>query len=96
MSTAGDESNGNGRVTLALLNAKIDAVSEKLDKVLDCLEKHDVRIRDVEGSSRVNTSQISTIKDDVDRLEKKDTFGTIVTGALGALGIAVGGILGSK
>lgn len=82
----GDES--NGRVTLAVISTKLDAIAERLDTALDCISDHDKRLREVEGTTKVNLTKIQNISEDVDRLQNKDTAGTILTSLL-ALGSGV-------
>jgi len=78
---------GNGRVTLALIGQKLDMVIEKIDDLSDCYKAHNERISLLERTVDVRGERIKNIEDDVvsleasvDSIKTSDRWGTIGTG----------------
>mgnify|MGYP000860173514 CR=1 FL=1 len=74
--------NGNGRVTLAILGQKVDEVLRRMDEDNRSRREHEQRINVLEQGAATRSQQIKDICEDVDRLESRDTFGSIISGLL--------------
>ena len=84
---------GNGRVTLAILSTKLDAIIEELKKIDGCNQRQDDRIRGLEDTAITNKTKIEGLGEDVKGLKNRDTitgivavvFSSIVTAVVTAL-----------
>jgi hypothetical protein len=75
----------NGRVTLAVLSYKLDNLTALLEKQNAREERNEGRITALETGAATHTQQIKDVCGDVERLQSKDTWGTVVTGFLAVL-----------
>ena len=90
--TNGD--NGNGKVTLAVINTKLDRIFDWMKDHEDCQKDSDHRLNQLENGQATRVEQIRVLDSEVRALRaKSDTWsfvnsvGTIVAGVLGAIGI---------
>ena len=95
------DSNGNGRVTLAKLEGKIDEILRRLDRMESTQERHtievDRRINCLETGQATRVQQLRTLEDDVEALEKKSENWSIINSALGIIAAALAALgFGSK
>jgi len=88
----------NGRITAADRLARIET---KLDNLIATLERHvladdrchqdlENRIRPLETGQEQRKTQIIQIMSEVEALQKKDTFGTLLAGGLAAIATLIG------
>jgi len=93
------DSNGNGRVTLAKLEGKIDEILRRLDRMETYQERqaaaHEARLNSLEQGQA--TRVLRTLEDDVEALGKKSENWSIINSALGIIAAALAALgFGSK
>jgi hypothetical protein len=78
---------GNGRVTLALIGQKLDMVIMKIDDLSACYRDHGERIALLDRKTDVHAERIKGCGDDVtaleaqvDHINTRDRWGTVGTG----------------
>ena len=87
------DSNGNGRVTLAKLEGKIDEILRRLDRMETNHERHtmeiDRRLNGLETGQATRIQQLHTLEDDVAALEIKSERWSIINSGLGVIAAAL-------
>lgn len=87
------DSNGNGRVTLAKLEGKIDEILRRLDRMETNHERHtmeiDRRLNCLETGQATRIQQLHTLEDDVAALEIKSERWSIINSGLGVIAAAL-------
>ena len=86
--TADHGDNGNGRITMAIIGEKLDAILRRLDKIDDRCERHETRMSCLEIGQTRRETQIVNLKEDVDGLQKKSdawNFGNTVASMVAGL-----------
>lgn len=77
----------NGRVTLAILGGKIDAVLDRLDKIDRRLDKSDDRLGRLETSDAAQNEQIENIEGQVKTWNLGNSIGSAVAIVMGLIGL---------
>ncbi len=87
------DSNGNGRVTLAKLEGKIDEILRRLDRMETNQERqaaaHEARLNSLEQGQATRIQQLHTLEDDVAALEIKSERWSIINSGLGVIAAAL-------
>jgi hypothetical protein len=87
------DSNGNGRVTLAKLEGKIDEILRRLDRMESTQERHtievDRRINCLETGQATRIQQLHALEHDVEALEVKSERWSIINSGLGVIAAAL-------
>jgi len=99
------DSNGSERVTtasrLATIEAKLDSLIAGQKELSSALKDHvkdddshhgdlDRRTRTIEQGAERRDNQIKNNEQAIENLERKDTWGSLIAGALASLGVAIG------
>jgi len=89
-----DTPDGNGRVTLALLGAKLDDIIHRLDRMENNFDYQEKRIGLLELGQVERQTQIRSICSDISALEKKsenwsmlNSIVAVIAGILAAFGL---------
>lgn len=91
--TNGD--NGNGKVTLAVINTKLDRIFDWMREHESCQKDADRRLNGLENGQATRIERLRVLDEEVKALRQKaDTWsfansvGAILAGILGAIGIS--------
>ncbi len=84
------EDNGNGRVTLAVLGTKLDALSTKLDTICAQRIEDDRRFRTIEEWNTTSRERWRTHETEHTRIEAKSKIGDWVAYIGAAIAAAIG------
>lgn len=87
MNTTADD-NGNGRVTMAVISTKLDAVISRLDQMNDL----PARVAVIEKEQCISAEEIDKLRGEHDRLKTEQR----AWGAVNTLAAVVAGILGVR
>jgi len=93
-----DPTNGEGRVTLAIIRRDIDGINSRLDglirEIREDRKSTEERLRSLENCGTRREERIDTLRDEVKSLRAKsdawnltNTAGAVIAGILGALGL---------
>ena len=86
-----EESNGNQRVTNAIIKRDIEHLTSQVnrftDEVRKCNEDQEQRIRTLEGNQRSILAIIDNLEKRVNTWNITNSIGVVVAGVLAALGI---------
>jgi len=82
----------NGRVTMALLGAKLDQVLAELKEIKQCQQGDHDRLGKVESRAEANREALGALREKVEGIDTRDrwwnganTFAALIAGAIGAL-----------
>jgi hypothetical protein len=84
-----NETDGNGRVTMALLGSKLDNLAGLLERHLQREERCEARITALEIGQGERKMQIAQIQDDIRAAKSRDTAGNFLTGIITFVGAIV-------
>ena len=75
----------NGKVSIAVLNTKLDNIIATLSHIEKEIEEHNTRMLALEQSSGRREEQINNLRTVISHLQNRDTIGTVGTGLLAVL-----------
>lgn len=89
---------GNGKVTLAVISAQLREIERRLERIETCQEKqnadHERRISNLETGQATRNQQILVLTEDVKSLERKsdtwsilNSMGAIIAAVIAGLGL---------
>lgn len=89
---------GNGKVTLAVISAQLREIERRLERIESCQEKqnadHGSRISNLETGQATRNQQILVLTEDVKSLERKsdtwsilNSMGAIIAAVIAGLGL---------
>lgn len=89
------DSNGNGRVTLALIGQKLDDMADDIKDIKAGFTRHDDRIGSLERGQETRKTQIDNIRENVNELKSKserwsvlNSIGALVAALLASMGLS--------
>ena len=77
--------NDNGKVTLALIGQKLDMLIRSVDKLEERLAQQNGHVSCLEREGVKREERIAELRQDVDRLNNRDIWGTIGAGMAAAV-----------
>jgi hypothetical protein len=88
------DDNGNGKVTIAILGYRMDAMDrklteliEKMDRFIECSNLHENAITRQSEQIRTNHEEIEKLRSTSKGWDILTGIGTLIAGILGAIGI---------